>query len=42
LHSWKENNFSSAVSDYNRIWKLQGGTVGKATGLLTPEEEAEV
>lgn len=39
LNSWRENDFSSAVSDHNSIWKLQGGTVGKAQGLLSEQEE---
>ena len=41
LNSWRENDFSSAVSDCNSIWKIQGGTVGKAQGLLSEQEELE-
>lgn len=39
LYSWKEGNFNSAVSDHNKIWKLKDGNVGKATRLLSDEEE---
>ncbi|ETI69413.1 DUF6241 domain-containing protein [Neobacillus vireti] len=41
LERWKVGDFSKAVSDHNKIWNLQGGTVGKATRLLREEEEAE-
>jgi hypothetical protein len=39
LTSWKEGDFSDAVSDHNKVWRIQEGTVGKATGLLSPKEE---
>ncbi|MBN8193783.1 hypothetical protein JI667_16655 [Bacillus sp. NTK074B] len=39
LTSWKEGDFSDAVSDHNKIWRMQDGTVGKASGLLSPEAE---
>ncbi|AZB43150.1 hypothetical protein CEF21_13020 [Bacillus sp. FJAT-42376] len=39
LSSWEREDFSDAVKDHNTIWALQDGTVGKATRLLTPEEE---
>ena len=41
LERWQKGDFSQADEDHNRIWRLQGGTVGEATRLLTPEEEAE-
>lgn len=40
-HDWKAGNFSHADKDHNFFWEQQGGTIGKAYGLLTPEEEAE-
>lgn len=40
LGRWREGDFSRAHKDHNAIWELQGGTVGKATGLLSKEEEA--
>ncbi|UOQ83777.1 DUF6241 domain-containing protein [Gracilibacillus salinarum] len=42
LTKWKNNNFSEAVSDHNRVWALQNGTIGKATRLLTEEEEQKI
>ncbi|MFA9560303.1 DUF6241 domain-containing protein [Evansella sp. AB-rgal1] len=39
LKRWQNGDFSRAVEDHNDIWKLQGGTIGKATRLLTEEEE---
>jgi hypothetical protein len=39
LLKWQEGDLSSVDDDHNEIWKLQGGTVGKATGILTKEEE---
>jgi Family of unknown function (DUF6241) len=39
LTSWKEGDFSDSVSHHNDVWKLQNGTIGIATGLLSPEEE---
>ncbi len=39
LSRWQEGDFSKADLDHNAIWELQGGTIGKATGLLTEEEE---
>ncbi|MDQ0162095.1 DUF6241 domain-containing protein [Aeribacillus alveayuensis] len=39
LSRWKNGDFSQADQDHNEIWRLQGGTVGKATGVLTKEEE---
>ena len=38
LNRWNDGDFSKAVRDHNFIWDLWGGTVGKATRLLTPEE----
>ncbi|TXC91218.1 hypothetical protein FS935_09990 [Metabacillus litoralis] len=39
LNKWKEGNFSEADKDHNVIWSLQGGTVGKATGVMSAEQE---
>lgn len=39
LNRWLEGDFSMVDRDHNGLWDLQGGTVGKATGILTPEEE---
>ena len=43
LERWSKGDFSNAVDDHNKIWKLQHGggeeALGKATRLSTPEEE---
>ena len=39
LKAWKESNFSNIDGNHNAIWVLQDGSVGKATGILTLEEE---
>ncbi|WP_373896343.1 DUF6241 domain-containing protein [Virgibacillus sp. CBA3643] len=41
LEQWKEGDFSNAVSAHNDVWDLEGGTVGKATGLLSIKEEQD-
>ncbi|WP_160723725.1 DUF6241 domain-containing protein [Bacillus sp. USDA818B3_A] len=41
LKRWKAGDFSKAVSDHNKIWKLQDGTIGEATRLLSDKEQAE-
>lgn len=41
LTKWKNGDFSSIDQDHNVIWKLQGGSIGEATGILSAEEEKE-
>ncbi|WP_100012138.1 DUF6241 domain-containing protein [Lentibacillus sediminis] len=41
LERWKAGDFSRVDEDHNVIWEMQGGTVGRATGILSPEEEQE-
>lgn len=41
LKDWMEGDFSNSVQVHNTIWNEQNGNVGKATGLMTPEEEKE-
>ncbi|HSI66119.1 MAG TPA: DUF6241 domain-containing protein [Planococcus sp. (in: firmicutes)] len=41
LTAWQNGDFSNAVSVHNTIWDWHGGTVGRATGLMTKEQEAE-
>ncbi|AIY06260.1 hypothetical protein Plano_2295 [Planococcus sp. PAMC 21323] len=41
LNKWKEGDFSNAVYVHNTIWDWHGGTVGRATGFMTPEQEQE-
>jgi hypothetical protein len=38
LERWQKGDYSQAVTDHNQMWNLQGGTVGKATRLLSNEE----
>ncbi|MBT2730553.1 PRK06770 family protein [Bacillus sp. ISL-75] len=39
LNKWKNGDFKSADADHNYLWGLQGGSEGKAYGLLSPTEE---
>jgi hypothetical protein len=39
LYGWKEGDFSQVDKDHNTIWSFQNGTIGKATGILSPAEE---
>ncbi|ANU22530.1 DUF6241 domain-containing protein [Planococcus donghaensis] len=39
LEKWKEGDFSNTVNVHNTIWDWHGGTVGRATGFMTPEQE---
>ncbi|MGP4075418.1 DUF6241 domain-containing protein [Halobacillus sp. K22] len=41
LVKWEEGNFSTIDEDHNAIWNLQNGTIGKATGILSPTEEKD-
>ena len=39
LLKWKDGNFTEANHDHNEVWALQNGSVGRAEGLLSSEEE---
>ncbi|WP_411675014.1 DUF6241 domain-containing protein [Cytobacillus kochii] len=39
LDKWSKGDFSNVDNDHNYFWSLQNGTIGKATGILSPEEE---
>jgi hypothetical protein len=39
LSRWLENDYAEADRDHNAVWSLQGGTIGKATGVLSKDEE---
>ncbi|MFD2215888.1 DUF6241 domain-containing protein [Metabacillus endolithicus] len=39
LHRWSVDDFSEADKDHNKIWRIQGGTIGEATGVMTAEQE---
>ncbi|WP_079477577.1 DUF6241 domain-containing protein [Halobacillus salinus] len=39
LNAWKNKDFSQADKHHNTIWRMQNGTVGKATGVLNKAQE---
>ena len=39
VKKWKSGDFSSVDKDHNAIWRLQGGTIGEAYGIMSEEEE---
>lgn len=39
LKNWRNGDFSNAVEVHNTIWNEHNGTIGRATGLMTPEQE---
>ncbi|MDX1807169.1 MAG: DUF6241 domain-containing protein [Paenisporosarcina sp.] len=41
LSRWSENDFSQIDLEHNQIWESQGGTIGRATGILSYEEEVK-
>ncbi|QFT90882.1 hypothetical protein FIU87_19735 [Bacillus sp. THAF10] len=40
VEKWKNGDFSQIDNDHNFFWNLQDGNIGKAYGILSPEEEA--
>lgn len=36
---WINGDFGRVDNDHNTIWTLQGGSIGKAQGIMTEEEE---
>ncbi len=41
LTRWQKGDFSQAVSDHNTVWRLMGGNIGKAKGLLSAKQEKD-
>lgn len=39
LTAWKQGDFSDSVNVHNTIWEWQDGNVGRATGLMSAEQE---
>lgn len=37
---WINNDFGNIVAEHNSIWEMKDGSVGKAYGILSPNEEA--
>jgi len=38
---WENGQFDQVDEDHNFIWGLQGGSIGRATGVLTEQQEQE-
>lgn len=41
LERWKNGDFSRADEDHNYLWSYEGGTIGKAYGIMSESEEQE-
>lgn len=41
LEKWKAGDFSQAHKDHNYFWSYQDGTIGKALGVMSEEQERE-
>ena len=41
ITKWEKEDFSTVAEDHNSLWELQDGTIGKAYGTMTEEEELE-
>lgn len=39
LKRWTDGDFSNVVNDHNDLWQIQGGSIGKAEGKLSKEQE---
>jgi hypothetical protein len=39
IEKWENGDFSNVAQDHNSLWKMQGGTIGKAYGTMSAEEE---
>lgn len=39
LDRWVAGDFSQVDEDHNIVWRMQDGTIGRATGILSPQEE---
>ena len=38
---WENGQFDQVDDDHNYIWNLQGGSIGRATGVLSVQQEQE-
>lgn len=41
VNRWEKGQFDRVDDDHNYIWDLQGGSIGRATGILTEQQEQE-
>ncbi len=39
LKRWSKGDFSNVADDHNKVWELQGGTIGAAVGIASVEDE---
>jgi len=39
LDRWKTDDFSRVDEDHNTVWRIQGGSLGRAQGIMTKEQE---
>lgn len=41
ISRWEKGQFDQVDEDHNFIWELQGGSIGRATGILTEQQEQQ-
>lgn len=41
IEKWENGQFDQVDEDHNYIWNLQGGSIGRATGILNEQQEQE-
>lgn len=41
IERWKNGQFDQVDEEHNFIWGMQGGSIGRATGILTEQQEQE-
>ena len=39
LERWKAGDFSRVDEDHNTVWRIQGGSIGRAQGIMTMDQE---
>jgi len=39
LDRWKAGDFSRVDEDHNTVWRIQGGSIGRAQGIMSKEQE---
>ncbi|WP_394119824.1 DUF6241 domain-containing protein [Planococcus donghaensis] len=41
IERWKNGQFDQVDDEHNFIWGMQGGSIGRATGILSEQQEKE-
>lgn len=41
VEKWEKDDFGQVDEDHNYIWNLQGGSIGRAMGILSEQQEEE-